>query len=65
MVPLPCLSQYSAVVAADVDLEDYLSMAALMDEAVVRFSNKRILLRSLSGRPLQEIRNRKMGGTHG
>jgi len=40
MSNLPWLSQYPAGVAADIDLDDYASMAALLERAVERFGNK-------------------------
>lgn len=40
MSHLPWLSQYPAGVAADIDLDDYPSMAALLERAVDRFGNK-------------------------
>ena len=40
MSNLPWLSQYPAGVAADIDLDDYPSMAALLEEAVARFGER-------------------------
>jgi long-chain acyl-CoA synthetase len=40
MSHLPWLSQYPVGVAADIDLSDYPSMAALLEQAVVRFGNR-------------------------
>lgn len=40
MSNLPWLSQYPAGVAADIDLDDYPSMAALLEQAVARFGNR-------------------------
>lgn len=40
MSHLPWLSQYPAGVAADIDLDDYPSMASLLEQAVMRFGNK-------------------------
>ncbi|WP_233805721.1 AMP-binding protein [Paraburkholderia sp. HP33-1] len=40
MSHLPWLSQYPAGVAADIDLADYPSMAALLERAVARFGNQ-------------------------
>ncbi|RAR61329.1 long-chain acyl-CoA synthetase [Paraburkholderia unamae] len=37
---LPWLSQYPPGVAADIDLDDYPSMVALLEEAVTRFGNR-------------------------
>ncbi|MCP3705404.1 AMP-binding protein [Paraburkholderia sp. CNPSo 3274] len=40
MSNLPWLSQYPAGVAADIDLDDYSSMAALLEQAVARFGDR-------------------------
>ena len=40
MSNLPWLSQYPAGVAADIDLDDYPSMAALLEQAVARFGDR-------------------------
>ncbi|WP_233886773.1 AMP-binding protein [Paraburkholderia flagellata] len=40
MSNLPWLSEYPAGVAADIDLDDYPSMAALLEQAVARFGNR-------------------------
>ncbi|MCP3725320.1 AMP-binding protein [Paraburkholderia sp. CNPSo 3272] len=40
MSNLPWLSQYPAGVAADIDLDDYPSMAALLERAVARFGDR-------------------------
>ncbi|MCP3717548.1 AMP-binding protein [Paraburkholderia sp. CNPSo 3281] len=40
MSNLPWLSQYPAGVAADIDLEDYPSMAVMLEQAVARFGDR-------------------------